>query len=266
MVSAPYREFRHDMGPVAAVETWGFMRFTVAFTMYINLYPAYGSLHILPQSPVTVAAEHVVYSRILFLVVTDQSRDIFDTDPGFSSTTLKSDYISQRRRKTCNHYILETLWLSLYGLYFYCSIWYILISKVAEKTFLLLRKVSEARSDVHCIAVSHSEKAATEKWLEAVGGAGNVEIVVDHERKLYGQYGLGVASAWHVLNPWSMADVFKLAREERIKNRPTESGTRWQTAGTFAIDSHGEVQYVQVAQQASENGDFDKALHSLEKP
>jgi peroxiredoxin len=143
---------------------------------------------------------------------------------------------------------------------------YLLISKVAEKTFMLIRKVSEARSDVHCIAVSHSDKAATDKWVEAVGGAGNVEIIVDHERKLYGQYGLGVASAWHVLNPWSMADVFKLAREERIKNRPTESGTRWQTAGTFAIDSHGEVQYVQVAQQASDNGDFDKALNSLEKP
>lgn len=142
----------------------------------------------------------------------------------------------------------------------------VLIPTVAEQTLLSLRKVCEARTDVHCIAVSHSDKASTDKWLDAVGGAGNVEIIVDHERKLYGQYGLGVSSAWHVLNPWSMADVFKVARTEKIVNRPTESGTRWQTAGTFAIDASGEVQYVQVAQQASDNGNFEKALKSLGKP
>lgn len=101
--------------------------------------------------------------------------------------------------------------------------------------------------------------------MEAIGGAGNVEVIVDHERKLYGQYGLGVSSAWHVLNPWSMSDVFKLAREEQIKNRPTESGSRWQTAGTFAIDSTGELRYVQVAQQASDNGNLEKALKALGK-
>ena len=134
---------------------------------------------------------------------------------------------------------------------------------VAEKTFLSLRKIAEARSDVHCIAVSHSDESATDKWLKAIGGAGNVEVIVDHERKLYGQYGLGVSSAWHVLNPWSMSDVFKLAREQQIKNRPTESGTRWQTAGTFALDATGEVKYVQVAQQASDNGDFRKALKAV---
>jgi hypothetical protein len=63
-----------------------------------------------------------------------------------------------------------------------------------------------------------------------------------------------------------MSDVFKLAREEKIVNRPTSSGSRWQTAGTFAVDSTGEVKYVQVAQQASENGNFEKALESLAKP
>jgi len=63
-----------------------------------------------------------------------------------------------------------------------------------------------------------------------------------------------------------MSDVFKLGREEKIVNRPTSSGTRWQTAGTFAIDSTGEVRYAQVAQQASENGNFEKALASLREP
>lgn len=158
------------------------------------------------------------------------------------------------------------MWLPLYVFILYHSKCYFLISTVAEQTFLSLRKIAEARSDVHFIAVSHSDKTSTDKWLEAVGGAGNVEIIVDHERKLYGQYGLGVSSAWHVLNPWSMADVFKLARTEKIANRPTESGTRWQTAGTFAMDASGEVQYVHIAKQASDNGNFEKAMKSLGKP
>ena len=135
---------------------------------------------------------------------------------------------------------------------------------VAEKTFLSLRNIANDQPRISCIAVSHSDNVATDKWLESIGGAGHVEVIVDDERKLYGAYGLGVSSAWHVLNPWSMADVFKIGREEKIWNRPTESGTRWQTAGTFGIDSSGRVKYVQVAQQASDNGDFDKASESLD--
>jgi hypothetical protein len=138
-------------------------------------------------------------------------------------------------------------------------------NEVAEKTFLTLRQMAGAHPDLHCVAVSHSDKPATDKWLKSVGGEGAVEVIVDHERKLYGKYGLGVSSMWHVLNPWSMSDVFKLAKAEQIKNRPTESGTRWQIAGTFGVDASGIVKYVQVANQASENGNFDKALEALTK-
>ena len=85
--------FGMTWGPVAAVEkTWGYA-VTLVLAVYINLYPAYSSLHILPQRAVTVATEHVVYTRVLFLAVTIQSRDIFDTNPRVTSTTFKSDCI-----------------------------------------------------------------------------------------------------------------------------------------------------------------------------
>jgi len=99
--------------------------------------------------------------------------------------------------------------------------------------------------------------------LESVGGPGHVDVVVDHERRLYGAYGLGISSFWHVLNPWSMSNVFKLGREEGIWNRPTESGSRWQTAGTFAASGTGVVKYAKVAAGADEIGDFNEALRTL---
>jgi hypothetical protein len=120
-----------------------------------------------------------------------------------------------------------------------------------------------AHQDIRYIAVSHSDEPSTSKWIEAVGGAGQVEIIVDPERTTYGKWGLGVSSFWHVINPWSMSNVLKVGREERIWNRPTESGSRWQISGTFSVDRNGVVRYVQVARAADEIGDFEEALKSL---
>lgn len=85
------------------------------------------------------------------------------------------------------------------------------------------------------IAVSHSDTAATEKWLVSIEGAGLVQMLVDSDRKLYAQWGLGVSSFWHVLNPWSLWSVYTPGRNEHIWNKPTESGNRWQTAGSFGV-------------------------------
>ena len=90
-----------------------------------------------------------------------------------------------------------------------------------------------------------------------------MQVVVDHERQVYAAYGLGVSSWWHVLNPWSMATVFKLGREEKIWNRPTESGSRWQTAGEFAVDPSGIVQYSHSAQTTDDLADFQSALKTV---
>lgn len=115
------------------------------------------------------------------------------------------------------------------------------------------------------MAVSHSDETATSHWLDAVGGAGKVEVVVDHEREIYGAFGLGLSSFWHNLNPWSMRDMINLGRAEGISVRPTESGSRWQTSGLFGVSSDGKVQYVHLAQQASDIGQLEDAMASVGK-
>lgn len=113
------------------------------------------------------------------------------------------------------------------------------------------------------IAISHSSEESTEKWVIAVGGEWDLKVIVDAERELYAGWGLGVSSLWHVLNPWSLYSVFKLASSEKIKNRPTESGNRWQTSGSFAVDRDGVVQWSKVAMNADDIPNFKEALEVL---
>jgi hypothetical protein len=95
--------------------------------------------------------------------------------------------------------------------------------------------------------VSHSSRAATDTWLASLQGAGAVTVVVDDSRTTYSAWGLGPSSFMHVLNPWTFASAFKLGKEEGIWNRPTESGSRWQTAGSFGVDGKGVVRWAEVA-------------------
>jgi AhpC/TSA antioxidant enzyme len=134
---------------------------------------------------------------------------------------------------------------------------------VAEKTFDELRRAAAKNPEVRFIAVSHSSEDATEKWVIAVGGEWDVEVIVDAERELYARWGLGISSLWHVLNPWSLYSVYKLASGEKIKNRPTESGSRWQTSGSFAVDQDGIVRWSRVAKHADDIPDVQEALATL---
>ncbi|KAK3372327.1 hypothetical protein B0H63DRAFT_292157 [Podospora didyma] len=80
----------------------------------------------------------------------------------------------------------------------------------AQKTFLKLRALaSRYPSDLTCIAVSHSSAAATQKWVELMGGAWNVRVVIDEDRAIYAAWGLGLGNAWYVFNPTSQVAGFK---------------------------------------------------------
>lgn len=136
---------------------------------------------------------------------------------------------------------------------------------VAEKVFLKLREAADQNPNIHCIAVSHSDQPSTEKWVKDVGGAGKVEVLVDHERHLFAVYGLTASSFWAVLNPWSLSNVVNLGKQEGIWNRPTESGSRWQTAGLFAVNGGGKVVYSHPAQTADDLGDVKVAVDSTKE-
>lgn len=96
------------------------------------------------------------------------------------------------------------------------------MSSVAEKTFQQLRKLAGKNPEVNFVAVSHSSEEATEKWVIAVGGEWDVHVIVDEKREIYAQWGLGVSSTWHVLNPWSLYSVYKLGKQENIVRIPGE--------------------------------------------
>ena len=85
-------------------------------------------------------------------------------------------------------------------------------------------------------------------------------MLVDDQRQTYAKWGLGVSSFWHILSPWALWSVYKTGKQDGIYNRPTESGNRWQTAGSFAVDSSGTVQWSKKASTADEIADFEEGV------
>ncbi|KJR86152.1 uncharacterized protein SPSK_02604 [Sporothrix schenckii 1099-18] len=80
----------------------------------------------------------------------------------------------------------------------------------AQKTFLNLRTLANRYAgQLTCIAVSHSSLAATQKWLDLLGGAWNVQVVIDEDRAVYAAWGLGLGSVWYVLNPSTQIQGWK---------------------------------------------------------
>jgi hypothetical protein len=97
--------------------------------------------------------------------------------------------------------------------------------------------MAPAHPDIHFVAVSHSEQAATDKWLAALpdpnkNSQPNLQIIVDDKREAYAAWGLGTSSIMHVLG--SLSAVSKL-KEDGIKVRPTESGGRCKQRSTHKV-------------------------------
>lgn len=134
---------------------------------------------------------------------------------------------------------------------------------VAEKTFKALTTLSEAHKDIHFIAVSHSNADHTARWVPQVGGEWSTEVIVDEERDIYAQWGLDISSTWHVFNPWSLWSVYTLGRDEKIFNKPTESGNRWQTSGAFAVGKDGTVKFEHISKSAEDLPDLTKAVEAV---
>lgn len=91
-----------------------------------------------------------------------------------------------------------------------------------------------------------------------------MKVIVDSDRTIYGQWGLGISSFWHVLNPMGLWNVYQTGKRDNIWNRPTESGTRWQTSGSFAVDKEGILRWGQAAPSADWIPDFEEAVRAVE--
>jgi hypothetical protein len=127
----------------------------------------------------------------------------------------------------------------------------------AEATMRQLREAAERNPDVGFIAVSHARRDAGERWCAAIGGPGRVELLADPDRAAYAAWGLGRTSLAHFAGRRSLREVARLARRG-IRNRHP-SGTRWQGAGTFAVDGAGTVRWRHLPAHAGELPDLERA-------
>lgn len=111
--------------------------------------------------------------------------------------------------------------------------------------------------------MSHSDQESTDDWIIHIGGEWDVLVVVDPERKLYAQWGLGTSTTWHIANPMVLYSAYKLGEQEGIWKRSIESGNKWQIAGSFAMDQEGIVKWAKVAESADDIPDFKDALSAV---
>ena len=103
----------------------------------------------------------------------------------------------------------------------------------AEHMVKALRQWQGETQGVDVYIVSHSEYQETDAWMEAIGGKGQLNVICDPQRELYGKWGVGYCGAWHFLGVSSLLGVFRLLFKG-IRNRKA-SGTRWQQAAIFLV-------------------------------
>jgi hypothetical protein len=131
----------------------------------------------------------------------------------------------------------------------------------AEATMRMLRDAAGRWPEVQWIAISHASEQATARWREAIGGAGRVVVASDPSRGAYADWGLGLTSLGHFAGPRSLAGVARLARRG-IRNRHPH-GTRWQSAGTFALDREGIVRWSLLPAHAGELPALEAAVRAV---
>ncbi|KAJ5753116.1 hypothetical protein N7520_010033 [Penicillium odoratum] len=137
------------------------------------------------------------------------------------------------------------------------------LSKAAEVAFLEMRTAAAQNPDINFIAISHSDQSSTDKWLSAVGGAGSVTVIVDFERELYALWGLGIVSWGHMFSPGGLMGIFRMGKDKGIWNRPTQSGSRWQSSGYWAVDGEGYVRWGGPAARVDDVGRVPEAIDAL---
>jgi hypothetical protein len=162
---------------------------------------------------------------------------------------------------------------------------------VAQKTFLALRDLAN-KTPVTCIAVSHSSPAATSKWIDLMGGAWKVQVIIDEDRAIYAAWGLGLSSVWYYFNPTTQTAAWKekgwlgstvatsisrkmgmtnnggmdlgaAASTEQGEGAGTILGNKWQQGGAFAVDERGTVLWGRKAERADEMIDLEAGLRAL---
>jgi hypothetical protein len=128
----------------------------------------------------------------------------------------------------------------------------------------MLGEAAAAEPEIAFVAVSHASTGATARWCDAVGGMDAIRVLIDDGRVHYATWGLGRTNLAHFAGRRSLTEVGRLARAG-VRNRHPD-GTRWQRAGTFAVDGEGLVRWSHLPEHAGEVPDLGAAIAALREP
>ncbi|KAI6781927.1 uncharacterized protein J7T54_005137 [Emericellopsis cladophorae] len=148
----------------------------------------------------------------------------------------------------------------------------------AQKTFLALRSIANRHvGTIRCVAVSHSSPHATKKWIDMIGGAWDVEVLIDEQRSLYASWGLGLGNFMYLFHPAAQAQAWKekgwlgdevaaaVTRTSAVAEEDEGGvlGNKWQEAGAFAVDTKGTVVWGGKATRSDDMMNLDEGAMIL---
>jgi hypothetical protein len=147
------------------------------------------------------------------------------------------------------------------------------------------RATAREHPDVQFVAITHGDPDAATAWCESLGlervtvsnaaaedavdqwcrdpEADNLRVLVDEDRELYAEWGLGLGGLRHLLRPTVVRNLLRALRSG-AKDR-TPSGTRWQRAGMFGVDPDGTVRTRYIADYAGDLPDIEVAPSFLDR-
>lgn len=125
----------------------------------------------------------------------------------------------------------------------------------------MLRDTASGTPEIEWIAVSHAPDADTSQWCRTVGGSGAVRVLSDPDRAAYAAWSLGRTSLSIFIGRQSLTAVAQQARAGIRNSHP--SGTRWQSAGTFALDAQHIIRWRHIPEHAGDLPDIDSALAAI---
>ena len=130
----------------------------------------------------------------------------------------------------------------------------------AEASLRALDDIAEEHPWLECVAVSHGSGTANAAYWHKLK-IEHVRAVNDPEREIYARYGLGVTPLKHFVCWDSVSGAMELLRRG-IRNRRA-SGSRWQSAGAFAVDATGVVRWCHVPDHAADLPPLDALGETL---
>jgi hypothetical protein len=100
--------------------------------------------------------------------------------------------------------------------------------------------------------------------VKKLGGAWNIDVVIDQSRELYALWGLPISNWGHLLHPRNGYNQVMLGKNEGVwGGQVGEGACRWQTGGAYAVDERGIVKWGGPMRSVDELIVFEDGIRAL---